>query len=401
MTVQGAPDYAWLTRWLDENEEDVIQWRRHLHAHPELGNVEYATTEFVRSILESAGLAPRVLSSGTGVVCDIGSSGPIVALRADLDALPIQEDTGLEFASRNPNAMHACGHDVHTASLLGAAVALSQAPHLEGRVRLIFQAAEELMTGALAAIDDGVLDDVERIFMIHVSPQLRAGTVGSRAGAITSSSDAITVRFSSPGGHSSAPHTTGDLISALGRVIEGLPALISRRVNPHHAPVLVWGHVESGFAANVIPTSGILRGTLRVNNRHAWDDAPALVSELIDGLLAGTNVSHELDYQRGVPPVENDPESRDIAQRAVALALGAENYEDVGQGGGGEDFAYYLADIPGAYVSLGVWDDSQPQTGVHGPRFHADERSVRAGAHIYATLALEALAVATKECAPR
>jgi amidohydrolase len=389
----SAPDpvLSAVDAWLAQHGEDVIGWRHHLHRHPELGHRETLTTAYVADVLRAAGLEPVILPAGTGLTVDIGADGPLVALRADLDALPVREETGLDFASETDGLMHACGHDVHTASLLGAVLALASAETLPGRIRAIFQPAEEVMTGALAAIEAGVMDGVERIHMLHVSPQLRTGTIGVADGPATSSSDAVAIRFTGPGGHSSRPNDTGDLVYGIGAVITGLPGLLTRRLDPLHSGVLVWGQVEAGHAANVIPTSGLLRGTLRLGDRGAWDAAPALVAELIDGILAPTRVAHELDYLRGVPPVVNDSASVALVHRAGGELLGEQNVLPLTQAGAGEDFAYYLDHAPGALVSLGVWDGEGEPTSVHRGTFRADDRALAVGMRTYAALALAAL----------
>jgi amidohydrolase len=382
---------AGVDAWLDRHGESVVSWRHHLHRHPELGHRETLTTAFVAGVLREAGLAPEILPGGTGLTVDIGSDGPLVALRADLDALPVREETGLAFASEVDGLMHACGHDVHTAALLGAVLALASADALPGRVRAVFQPAEEVMTGALAAIGAGAMRDVQRIFMLHVAPQLRTGTIGVADGPATSSSDAVGIRLAGPGGHSSRPGDTADLVYALGTVITGLPGLLTRRLDPLHSGVLVWGQAEAGHAANVIPTEGYLRGTLRLGNRRAWDAAPALVAELVAALLAPTRVAHELDYARGVPPVVNDASAVAAVRRAGRALLGDDSVLALPQGGAGEDFAYYLDHAPGALVSLGVWDGAGEPTGVHRGTFRADDRALAVGVRTYAALALDAL----------
>lgn len=395
--MSGTPHTAAIDAWVAAHGDELVAWRHHLHRHPELGHREVGTTAFVADILREAGLEPVILPGGTGLTVDLGSpaSGTTatrtVGLRADLDALPVQEETGLSFASEVDGVMHACGHDVHTATLLGATLALASLPELPGRVRVLFQPAEELMTGAIAAVEAGVMTGVDRIFMLHVSPQLRTGTIGVASGAATSSSDAIGIRFTSLGGHSSRPQDTGDLVYAIGHVATGLPGLLTRRLDPLHAGVLVWGQVQAGHAANVIPTTGLLRGTLRLGNRQAWDEAPALVAELVDALLAPTGVGHDLDYARGVPPVINDAESVRIARGVAADALGPDGFVELSQAGAGEDFAYYLDHAPGALVSLGVWDGAGELTTVHRGTFRADDAALPVGVRVYAGLALASL----------
>ena len=256
-------------RWLSAHYDDLVGWRRHLHQHPELGRQEFATTQFVAAQLADAGLNPKVLPGGTGLLCDFGpDDGPRVALRADMDALPLDERTGAPYASLVPGVAHACGHDAHTAVLLGAAMALASAPELPVGVRLIFQAAEELMPGgAIDAIAAGALTGVSRIFALHCDPHLAVGRVAVKAGPITSAADHIEVTLRSPGGHTSRPHLTSDLVYGLGTLITGVPGVLSRRIDPRHSTVMVWGAVNAGVAANAIPQIGTLAGTLRTASR--------------------------------------------------------------------------------------------------------------------------------------
>lgn len=212
-------------RWLAEHYDEMVAWRRHIHAHPELGRQEFATTEFVARHLAEAGLNPKVLPGGTGLTCDFGpEDGPRVALRADMDALPMADRTGAPYASTVPNVAHACGHDAHTAVLLGTAKVLASATELPVGVRLIFQAAEELMPGgAIDAVAAGALNGVTRIFALHCDPRLRVGRVATKPGPITSAADSIEITLHSPGGHTSRPHLTGDLVYGLGRSSRACP----------------------------------------------------------------------------------------------------------------------------------------------------------------------------------
>ena len=237
--------------WLDAHYTDLVAWRRHMHAHPELGRQEFATTQFVASRLADAGLNPKVLPGGTGLTCDFGPEhGPKIALRADMDALPMAERTGAPYASVVPNVTHACGHDAHTSILLGTAQALASVPALPVGVRLIFQAAEELMPGgAVDAIAAGALTGVSRIFALHCDPRLAVGKVAVRPGPITSAADQLEVTLHSPGGHTSRPHLTGDLVYGIGTLITGVPGILSRRIDPRNSTVMVWGAVNAGVAS--------------------------------------------------------------------------------------------------------------------------------------------------------
>ncbi|MQA08558.1 MAG: amidohydrolase [Pseudonocardiaceae bacterium] len=397
VSVAGVQDVGdgqgpeWLDKWLAEHATDVIAWRRHIHANPELSRREFATTELVASTLRSAGLRPEVLP-GTGLICEIGSGEKCVALRADLDALPITEGSGLPFASGVDGVAHACGHDAHTTALLAAGLAMASAPELPGRVRLVFQPAEEVMPGgAQDVLAAGGLDGVDRIFGLHCDPQLEVGKVGTRVGAITSATDLIELRLKSPGGHTSRPHLTADLVHALGTVITGLPTLLSRRVDPRSGTVLVWGSVHAGEAPNAVPQDGTLRGTLRTADHEVWAELEPLVTSLVESLLAPTGVGYELNYRRGVPPVVNERESTRLLRAGVRAALGEQALTGTPQSSGGEDFGWYLEQLPGAFARLGVWPGHGPKRELHQSTFELDERALLTGVRVFVHTALAAL----------
>ncbi len=383
---------GWLDGWLDEHAADVVGWRRSLHSAPELGRAEHRTTALVARRLMAAGLEPRTLPGGTGLVCDIGYGERCVALRADLDALPLQEDTGLPFASSVDGVMHACGHDAHTAIVLGAGLALASAPALPGRVRLIFQPAEEVQPGgALDVVADGAMEGVQRIFALHCDPRLEVGRLGTRVGPITSACDLLEIRLTSPGGHTARPHLTADLVEALGLLITQLPLLLGRQVDPRSGTVLVWGAVQSGEAANAIPQHGLLRGTLRTADHATWGELEAKMRALVAAVLAPTGVGYVLEYTRGVPPVVNDATSSGMLADAAVAVLGPDASVGTEQSSGGEDFAWYLEHVPGSMARLGVWPGHGPKKDIHQPTFDLDERALPFGVRILANAAITAL----------
>jgi amidohydrolase len=369
--------------WLASHYDDLVAWRRHIHRHPELGRQEFATTQFVADRLVEAGLNPKALPGGTGLTCDFGPQhAPRIALRADMDALPMAERTGATYTSTVPGVAHACGHDAHTAIVLGAATALASAPELPMGVRLIFQPAEELMPGgALDAIAAGALSGVSRIFALHCDPRLAVGRVAITAGPITSAADSLEITLHSPGGHTSRPHLTSDLVYGMGTVITGLPGVLSRRIDPRHGTVMVWGAANAGVAANAIPQIGTLAGTVRTASRETWLDMEGLVSETIAGLLAPLGLEHSLQYRRGVPPVVNEERSTQIMTHAIE-AVGPDVLADTRQSGGGEDFSWYLEDVPGAMARLGVWSGDGDQLDLHQPNFDLDERALAVGVRV-------------------
>ncbi|HEX8520554.1 MAG TPA: amidohydrolase [Pseudonocardia sp.] len=383
---------AWLDSWLARHRSDVVAWRRAIHAEPELGHAEHRTTARIARLLTDAGLEPRTLPGGTGLVCDVGRGSRCVALRADIDALPLHEATGLPFASTVPDAMHACGHDAHAAMLLGAGLALASAPALPGRVRLVFQPAEEVQPGgALDMVADGVTDGVDRIFALHCDPRLPVGRLGTRVGPITSACDHLEIALDSPGGHTARPHLTADLVEALGLLITQLPLLLTRHVDPRSGTVLVWGAVHAGEAANAIPQHGLLRGTLRTGDHTTWEALEHIVRTLVEQILAPTGVAYALDHTRGVPPVVNEAESARILSGAAAAVLGPEAACGTEQSSGGEDFAWYLERVPGAMARLGVWPGHGPMRDLHQPTFDLDERALPFGVRVLTQAALAAL----------
>lgn len=374
--------------WIDAHGADLVAWRRRIHAHPELARQEFATTALVVDTLRAVGLSPTVMPGGTGVVCDIGPAGPRIALRADMDALPLTEFTGAEYSSTVPGVSHACGHDAHTTVLLATGVVLASLPSLPHGVRLIFQPAEEVMPGgALDLVAAGVLDGVTQIHALHCDPRLEVGKVGIRVGAITSAADTVELRLHSAGGHTSRPHLTSDLVYALGSVVTALPGLLSRRVDPRTSTVMVWGAAVAGQAPNAIPQTGMLTGTVRTGDHQTWELLEPLVREIVAGVLAPTGVTFEVDYRRGVPPVVNDEHATRRFEAAIRT-LGPDALADTAQSGGGEDFSWYLEHVPGAMARLGVWSGHGPQLDIHQPTFDLDERALAVGVRVMTALAL-------------
>jgi amidohydrolase len=372
---------------------DVVATRRDLHAHPEIAYAEHRTTGVIVDALRSFELVPKVLPGGTGVVCEIGSDGPLIALRADIDALPLGDEKDVPYRSTVEGMCHGCGHDAHTAMLLGAAAALAAAPPASGRVRLLFQPAEETVPGgATRAIEAGVLDDVQQIFALHCDPRLETGTVGVRVGPITAACDHIEVTLAGAGGHTARPHLTQDVVYALGRLITDLPGVLSRRVDPRAALSFVWGSAVAGRAANAIPTSGRLLGTLRVFDTDAWDAAGPLVQALVDELVAPLEVRARTNYTRGVPPCTNSADAVDVQRAAVLGALGPAALVDTQQSMGGEDFSWYLTERSGALARLGVRRSGTKTFDLHQGTFDIDEDALDVGVRYTVALAREALA---------
>ncbi|MEV0751142.1 M20 family metallopeptidase [Streptosporangium sp. NPDC050280] len=385
-----------LDTFLAGREQELIAFRRDLHMHPELAFAEYRTTQRVAERLTAAGLVPSVLPRGTGLLCDVGSGdGPTVALRADLDALPVPDEKDVPYSSTVPGVCHACGHDVHTTILLGTSLFLAQqaeAGLLPGRVRLIFQPAEELPGGALEVMASGGISGVDRIFGLHCDPRLDVGKVGLKAGPITSACDRVTIRVSGPGGHTARPHLTADLVFALAKILTELPAALSRRIDPRSSLSLVWGRVEAGSVANAIPDDGVAEGTVRCLDEAAWHAAPDMIKSLLESVAGAYGVEAEMEYVRGVPPVVNDKVSVHMLAEAAEGVLGEGAPVPTEQSLGGEDFGWYLESIPGAFARLGTRKPGSAHLAdIHQGTFDVDESAIGTGVRFLAATALTAL----------
>lgn len=395
-TLPGAqPLPGPLEDWLATRGPELIAVRRHLHAHPELSHQEFQTAALVARELSPLGVPVRFLPRRNGVICDIGEGDRVVALRADLDALPIQDVKQVDYRSTVPGVTHACGHDVHTTILLGAGKALAQLAatgDLPGRVRLLFQPAEEATpSGAPEVIAAGGLKDVFAIYALHCAPQLPTGTVGVRSGPFTAATDKVEITLTGPGGHTARPHLTVDLVHALGQVVVDVPALLARRCDPRAGISMVFGAAQAGEAANAIPSTAVARATVRVLNRDAWRTAPELVTELVHQVAAGTGAQVEVDYQRGVPPVINDHRANAVIAEAAATALGRDRVTEAEISMGGEDFSFYLEQVPGAMIRLGTGIAGAEPMDIHQASFDVDERAIEYGVRVMVHAGLAAL----------
>jgi amidohydrolase len=384
-----------------ELTDSLVAVRRDLHAHPELAWQEHRTTQLLAERLAGAGIDVKTFET-TGLVAEVGpdagqgdSEVTTVALRADLDALPLDDRTDDPWRATVDGLAHACGHDVHATCLLGAGLTLHRLHRqggLPGRVRLIFQPAEEVMPGgAHDLVEAGILDGVEAIYALHCDPSRLVGTVGLREGPLTSAADAITVRLTGRGGHTSRPHLTEDLTYALGKVATDVPAALSRRLDPRAGATLVWGFVRAGVAQNVIPSHGEIGGTVRVLDEQAWSQVRDVVLALVRDIVAPYGVQADVDYVRGVPPVVNEPGATGDLATAAASYGGPEAVGRTEQSLGGEDFSWYLQRVPGAMARLGTRTPGGPVFDLHQGDLRVDDGCVPVGTALLASSALTRL----------
>jgi amidohydrolase len=364
---------------VDEIAGAAVELRRAIHRHPEVGYAEVHTTATLVEFLEDAGLQPRVRDAGVGLTADVGEGGPLVAFRADLDGLPITELNVTPYASQNPGVMHACGHDAHAAVAAGIARVLAAHDGLPGRVRFLFQPAEETIPGgAFAMVREGAMREVAGIMAFHVDPSIPPGSVGIRADAITGASDRLNVTLTGPGGHTSRPHQTVDLVQAAARLIVDLPAHLQRTHDPRNPVVVVFGRVSGGSAENVIPTSVEVGGTVRLFDLEMWRTLPPLIERLVHEIVAPLGASAKVEYEQGSPPVVNDMALIDTITNAAVEALGADAVLPTHQSLGSEDFSWFLESAPGALVRLGSALPDR-RVDLHSADFDIDERAIHTG----------------------
>lgn len=365
---------------------ETIQWRRHLHAHPELSYQEVKTSQFVAQVLRDIGLSP-VSMSETGLVALVEGKNPskkVIALRADMDALPIQENSDKPYRSSNPGVMHACGHDVHTTSLLATAKILHGIKsQFEGTVKLIFQPGEEKNPGgASLMIRDGVLQNPAPSGIIgqHVMPLLPVGKVGFREGKYMASSDEIYLRIMGKGGHAAAPELTIDPVLIASHIIVALQQVISRQANPREATVLSFGKVIAEGATNIIPDEVRVAGTFRALNETWREEGLNKIEQVASGIAVSMGGKCQVDISRGYPYLENNPELTRRIRAAAETYLGKENVVDLDVTLGSEDFAYYSQQVPASFYRLGTRNDAKGITSyVHTPTFDIDEDALGIG----------------------
>ncbi|MBU2549657.1 MAG: amidohydrolase [Proteobacteria bacterium] len=375
-------------------EQDVVNLRRDLHMHPEVSGKEERTSALVADYLAGLGLEVKRCRNNYGVrgVLRGGRPGPTVALRADMDALPLTEETGLPWASKTPGVMHACGHDVHTAILLGVASVLSSlAGELEGNTTFLFQPSEEFFPGgALGMIEEGMIENpaVEAVFSLHTQPA-PVGCISIVEGPIIGSVSTFSLRIFGKGGHFSSPHMAVDPIVTAAHVITALDSMMTRRLDPLDSAVLTFGMIQGGTRDNIIGDMVVLRGNIGSLDESICRVLMEELEKVVQGVTQAMGARYKLKYIHGYPTTRNDPRATDLVRRIAGPIVGPENILVSKPTLGGEDFAYFLQKVPGAMFFLGTQNpDLEPVPVVnHDPRFNPDERAIPIGMKILAHLA--------------
>lgn len=368
--------------------EKLVSYRRELHQYPELSMQEYETTKRIRKWLKENDITILDYPLNVGVIAEITGDlpGPTIALRADIDALPIKEDTGLSFASKNEGVMHACGHDFHTSSMIGAAILLQEKrAELKGNIRIIFQPAEEIAKGAIVIEESGALDGVEAIFGMHNKPDLPVGTIGVKGGPLMASVDRFEIDVIGVGGHAGIPNNSVDPIVVASQIVTGLQTIVSRNLSSFHNAVISVTRLQAGNTWNVIPEKAELEGTVRTFQNEARELIPQLMKRTAEGIAAGLGASIDFRWDSYLPVVNNDTKfTKVVSETADKLGYTVVEAE---QSPGGEDFAFYQTKIPGYFVWMGVGGTKE----WHHPAFNLKEEALHIAAHYFANLASNVL----------
>lgn len=373
----------------------LVSWRRYLHQHPELSFQEVETARFVAQTLQEMGIAVQTGVGVTGVVGHIGSGSPVIALRADMDALPVSEDTGLPFASQNPGVMHACGHDAHVACLLGAARLLSETPPARGEVRLLFQPSEEGpdhegLSGATRMVQDGATEGVDAVVGLHIWSEVEAGQIAVAAGPQWAAAGKFTVRITGHGGHGSAPHRTVDPIVLAAQAILAIQTIVSRRLDPTEPGVVTVGTIHGGTRDNIIPAHVELTGTLRALSQDTYEWLKGEITRAVS-IVRALGGDFEVSFSSNYAVLHNDPALTDFVKAVAADLLGSEAVLPAEPVMGGEDFGALTHDAPGCYFRLGGGFPGGPLRNHHDAHFDIDERALPLGTAILAETALRYL----------
>lgn len=368
--------------------EQIVRVRREIHEHPELSRQEHHTRDKVKAELKAAGITRIKEIAGTGLVVDIGdSSGKTLMLRADMDALPIQEDRpDLDFASKNNGVMHACGHDAHTAILLGATITLERmSARLPGRVRCVFQPSEEAEPlGGREVVQSGALEGVDAAIALHVDPDLAAGSVGLKTGPLLAGGMEFTICIEGKSSHAARPHLGIDTICAAASIVQELQKIPSRRVDPLDPAVVTIGKIHGGTAKNIIADQTVIEGTVRMLSEQLRQQMPLLVEQIVHSVAQANGASATVEMSDGEPVLENDPQVINLLRSAALEILDPDRVVELTHGSmGSEDFAFYTQVVPGAMFRLGVRAASDTQGfSLHHPKFNIDESALGVGANV-------------------
>lgn len=380
---------------LIDMKDELIEIRRHLHHNPELSFQEYQTTEYLADILTKYGIKFKRIKNYTGIVALIEGENPgnTIALRADIDALPIEEQTGLEFSSKSPGIMHACGHDIHTTILVGSAILLNQfKKEIHGSIKFIFQPGEETQKGAKEIINQGVLQEpeVDALIALHTWPDLPSGTIGVRKGTMTAASDFVTISVNGKSGHAAHPETSVDPVVIAGHIISSLQTIISRELSPLESAVLTIGQISGGKAPNIIPDSVDLTGMIRTLDISIREEMLKSIDRIAKNIAKGFGGEATVEYTSASPSVVNDKSLTEILINTATRQLGNENVVLLNKPSlGSEDFAYYLQEKPGVFFRLGTSNEMEnSKKPLHNPSIVFDENAIFTGIEVICETAL-------------
>ena len=383
---------------IDKIDKRIIEIRHDLHAHPELSGHEEHTKYLVKGILEASGYHIKESDKHFGLIADlkINADAKTVAIRADMDALPIEEQTGRPYASREKGIMHACGHDSHTAIALGTAIAMAEYKALlPGNVRFIFQPSEESKEGGSAEmIEDGALEGVDGIFGLHAYPYLKTGEIGYKYGVMMASADIFTIEIFGKSAHGARPHEGVDAILVTSMIVNSLNHIVSRMIDPLHPAVISLGTIEGGKASNIICDHVVLKGTVRTINEEVRNNIPQMMESSIEGICKSMGATYNFEYEFGQPELINHHEMVDIIIQEAKEIIGEEHCIDLKDPVmGGEDFSEYLKIVPGAFFRLGTCDQKKGTcVSQHNSRFDVDDDALQIGMKVMGASALHFLA---------
>lgn len=388
-----------LNTFLEERHDELINFRRTMHKNPELSSEEYNTSEKIYSVLQEAGMNPEYIEDrGIGVTALIEGihEGETVAYRADIDALPIEEETGLDFKSNTPGRMHACGHDIHTTTLLGTALALNKfKDQLHGNVRIIFQSGEETFYGAKKVIESGILNNpkVDKILMYHTWPDLPAGTVGLKKNEMMASSTSFNFKITGKGAHAAHPQKGNDPVVIAANLVSNMQSIISRRVGAQESAVVTIGKLEAGKVSNVIPETAYGEGTIRTLDSNLDKFIQERLTDLFKYGAKSFGAEGEVDFSQATFPVVNNPDIIDIVEKSAEKSIGLDNIHWLKQASmGSEDFSLYLQEIPGALIRLGTNnDDERSKRALHSHDIHFDESAIPTGIKVMTNVLIDLL----------